>query len=57
MVAAIPTMSGGATDGRFLNNAGIPTYGVSSMFCDADGGGVHGLHRLVMKLALGEWQF
>ena len=66
-VPLIPTMSAGATDGRFLNNAGIPTYGVSGMFRDADGGGVHGLnerfpvsslyegqeylYRLVMKLA------
>jgi hypothetical protein len=38
-------MSAGATDGRFLNNASIPTYGVSGMFRDADGGGVQGLNE------------
>ena len=51
----IPTISVGATDGRFLTNASIPTYGVSGMLRDADGGGVHGPHRLVMKF-WGEWQ-
>ncbi len=41
----IPTISVGATDRRFLNNAGIPTYGVSGMFRDADGGGVQLLNE------------
>ncbi len=31
-VPVIPTMSTGATDGRFLRAAGIPTYGVSGIF-------------------------
>ncbi len=31
-VAVIPTMSTGATDGRFLRSSGIPTYGVSGQF-------------------------
>ncbi len=31
-VPVIPTMSTGATDGRFLRAAGIPTYGVSGLF-------------------------
>jgi acetylornithine deacetylase/succinyl-diaminopimelate desuccinylase-like protein len=30
----IPTMSAGATDGRFLRNAGIPTYGHSGIAAD-----------------------
>lgn len=30
-VPVIPTMSTGATDGRFLRAAGIPTYGVSGI--------------------------
>ena len=30
-VPVIPTMSTGATDGRFLRNAGIPTYGHSGL--------------------------
>ena len=33
-VPAVPTMSAGATDGRFLRNAGIPTYGHSGMASD-----------------------
>ncbi|HUF52022.1 MAG TPA: M20/M25/M40 family metallo-hydrolase [Longimicrobiales bacterium] len=31
-VPVIPTMSTGATDGLYLRNAGIPTYGVSGLF-------------------------
>jgi acetylornithine deacetylase/succinyl-diaminopimelate desuccinylase-like protein len=30
----LPTMSAGATDGRFLRNAGIPTYGHSGLAAD-----------------------
>ena len=44
-VPVIPTMLVAATDGRFLNNAGIATYGISGMFRDLDGGGVHGLNE------------
>lgn len=33
-VAVVPTMSTGATDGLFLRNSGIPTYGVSGLFID-----------------------
>lgn len=33
-VPAVPTMSAGATDGRFLRNIGIPTYGHSGMASD-----------------------
>jgi acetylornithine deacetylase/succinyl-diaminopimelate desuccinylase-like protein len=31
-IPVVPTMSTGATDGRFLRAAGIPTYGVSGIF-------------------------
>ncbi len=41
----IPTMSPGATDGRYLNAAGIPTYGMSGMFSDAEGSRAHGLNE------------
>ena len=41
----LPAMSTGATDGRFLNAAGIPTYGVPGRFSDPDGNGVHGLNE------------
>lgn len=43
-VPIIPRLSTGATDGRFTNAAGIPTYGVSGLFSDPDGQGVHGLN-------------
>jgi acetylornithine deacetylase/succinyl-diaminopimelate desuccinylase-like protein len=68
-VLVIPTMSTGATDGRFLRNAGIPTYGVSGLFVDATDNRTHGkderigvkdlyggrefLYRLVKALASG----
>ena len=50
----IPTMLVAATDGRFLNNAGIPTYGISGMFRDLDGGGVHGLNERIRVKSLYE---
>jgi len=46
-VPVVPTMLVAATDGRFLNNAGIPTYGISGLFRDADGSGVHGLNERI----------
>jgi acetylornithine deacetylase/succinyl-diaminopimelate desuccinylase-like protein len=46
-VPVIPTMSAGATDGRFLANIGIPTYGITGQFRDADGSGVHGLNERI----------
>jgi acetylornithine deacetylase/succinyl-diaminopimelate desuccinylase-like protein len=44
-VPMLPAMTTGATDGRFLNAAGIPTYGVPGRFSDPDGNGVHGLNE------------
>jgi acetylornithine deacetylase/succinyl-diaminopimelate desuccinylase-like protein len=41
-VPVIPTMSTGATDGMFLRNAGVPTYGVSGIFGDIDDVRAHG---------------
>lgn len=38
----IPQMSTGATDGRFLREVGIPTYGVSGIFGDMDDNRAHG---------------
>ena len=46
-VPVIPTLSVGATDGRFLANIGIPTYGITGQFRDADGSGVHGLNERI----------
>ncbi|PZQ47431.1 MAG: peptidase M20 [Phenylobacterium zucineum] len=48
----IPALSTGATDGRFLTAAGIPTYGVTGMFVDPDGNGVHGLDERVRVSSL-----
>jgi acetylornithine deacetylase/succinyl-diaminopimelate desuccinylase-like protein len=38
----VPTMSTGATDGKFLRIAGIPTYGISCMFFEMDDMRAHG---------------
>jgi acetylornithine deacetylase/succinyl-diaminopimelate desuccinylase-like protein len=49
-VPVIPVMSTGATDGRFLRAAGIPTYGVSGIFGDPNDGRAHGRdERLLVK--------
>ncbi|MGY8679306.1 M20/M25/M40 family metallo-hydrolase [Bradyrhizobium sp. UFLA05-153] len=65
----LPVMSSGATDGSYLRNAGIPTYGHSGMAIDIGENRIHGkdervpvasfykgqeyLHRLVKTLAGG----
>jgi len=41
-VPVLPVMSTGASDGRFLRAAGIPTYGVSGLFGDVDDVRAHG---------------
>jgi acetylornithine deacetylase/succinyl-diaminopimelate desuccinylase-like protein len=41
-VPVIPVMSTGATDGLFLRNAGIPTYGISGFFEDLNDMRAHG---------------
>jgi acetylornithine deacetylase/succinyl-diaminopimelate desuccinylase-like protein len=52
-VPMIPTMSTGATDGRYLNAKGIPTYGLSGMFAEPSRSGVHGLNeRIAVKSLL-----
>ena len=48
----VPTMSTGATDGRFLNAAGIPTYGLTGMFHDAEGSHAHGLDERIRVTSL-----
>jgi acetylornithine deacetylase/succinyl-diaminopimelate desuccinylase-like protein len=68
-IPLIPTMSAGATDGSYLRNAGIPTYGHSGLAGDIDDVRAHGrdervlvksfydgqeyLYRLVKRLAGG----
>ncbi|MBS0373757.1 MAG: M20/M25/M40 family metallo-hydrolase [Proteobacteria bacterium] len=51
-VPLVPTMSTGATDGRFLNAAGVPTYGLSGMFHDAEGSHAHGLNERIRVRSL-----
>jgi acetylornithine deacetylase/succinyl-diaminopimelate desuccinylase-like protein len=51
-VTIVPTMSTGATDGRFLNAAGTPTYGISGMFHDAEGSRAHGLNERIRVKSL-----
>jgi acetylornithine deacetylase/succinyl-diaminopimelate desuccinylase-like protein len=53
-VPLVPAMSTGATDGRFLVAAGVPTYGLSGMFGESDGGGVHGLNERIRVRSLYE---
>jgi len=38
----VPTMSTGASDGRYLRIAGIPTYGIACMFFELDDNRAHG---------------
>jgi acetylornithine deacetylase/succinyl-diaminopimelate desuccinylase-like protein len=57
-VPIVPTMSTGATDGRYLNAAGIPTYGLSGIFSDAEGSHAHGLNeRMRVKSLMDGRQF
>ncbi len=51
-VPLVPTMSTGATDGRFLNAHGVPTYGLSGMFHDAEGAHAHGLNERIRVVSL-----
>jgi acetylornithine deacetylase/succinyl-diaminopimelate desuccinylase-like protein len=69
-VPVVPTMSTGATDGLYLRGAGIPVYGVSGVFEDANDVRAHGQdervavtwfyeglefgYRLVKRLTAGE---
>jgi acetylornithine deacetylase/succinyl-diaminopimelate desuccinylase-like protein len=47
-VPVVPTMSTGATDGLYLRNAGIATYGVSGIFGDVDDARAHGKDERVL---------
>lgn len=55
-VPVIPTMSTGGTDGRFLNNIGIWTYGISGMFHGPEGSGAHGLNEHIRVKSLYDGQ-
>jgi len=46
-VPVLPILQPGATDGEFLNAAGIPTYGIEPLFLGPDFGHIHGLNEYV----------
>ncbi len=51
-VTVIPTMSTGATDGRFLRNAGVPVYGLSGQFYGNSN--AHGMNERIPQQAFYE---
>ncbi len=53
-VPVAPLMIAGATDGRFLMNAGIPTYGMSGMFSTTGETNAHGLNEKIRVKSLYE---
>jgi acetylornithine deacetylase/succinyl-diaminopimelate desuccinylase-like protein len=53
-VPVAPSMTAGATDGRFLMSAGIPTYGMSGMFGVAGESNAHGLNEKIRVASLYE---
>lgn len=53
-IPIIPLMTPGATDGRYLNNAGIPTYGMSGMFSAPGESNAHGLNEKIRVRSLYE---
>ena len=53
-VPIAPLMIAGATDGRFLMNAGIPTYGMSGMFGKSGETFAHGLNEKIRVQSLYE---
>lgn len=55
-VPIAPLMTAGATDGRFLMNAGVPTYGVSGMFAKSGETNAHGLNEKLRVQSLYEGQ-
>ena len=53
-VPVAPSMTAGATDGRFLMSAGIPTYGMSGMFGTPGESNAHGLNEKLRVTSLYE---
>jgi acetylornithine deacetylase/succinyl-diaminopimelate desuccinylase-like protein len=53
-VPIAPSMTPGATDGRFLMSAGIPTYGMSGMFNVPGENNAHGLNEKMRVKSLYE---
>jgi acetylornithine deacetylase/succinyl-diaminopimelate desuccinylase-like protein len=55
-VIVLPIMSTGATDGRALRAAGIPTYGVQGFFGERDDNRAHGRDERMMVRSFYEGQ-
>jgi acetylornithine deacetylase/succinyl-diaminopimelate desuccinylase-like protein len=55
-IVVLPTMIPGATDGSFLRNAGIPTYGQSGMASDINDSRIHGKDERVLVKSFYEGQ-
>ncbi|MBP6877770.1 MAG: M20/M25/M40 family metallo-hydrolase [Phenylobacterium sp.] len=53
-VPIVPVMATGATDGRFLNAVGVPTYGLTGFFSEPTGNGAHGLNEKMRVRSLYE---
>jgi acetylornithine deacetylase/succinyl-diaminopimelate desuccinylase-like protein len=53
-VPVVPAQAAGASDGRFLTAAGVPTYGVSGIFVDPATENVHGLDERIRVRSLME---
>jgi acetylornithine deacetylase/succinyl-diaminopimelate desuccinylase-like protein len=53
-VPIVPSMVAGATDGRILMNAGIPTYGINGMFSKSGENNAHGLNEKIRVKSLYE---
>ena len=53
-VPVVPTLLAGATDGVFMGDVGIPTYGVGGSFYDPDLGHIHGLNERIGVVTLYE---
>lgn len=51
-VPVIPILQPAATDAKALNDVGIPTFGVSGIFYDADLGRIHGLNERIRVKSL-----
>jgi acetylornithine deacetylase/succinyl-diaminopimelate desuccinylase-like protein len=51
-VPVVPILQPGATDGEFLNAAGIPTYGIEPLFAGPDLGHIHGLNEYISVKSL-----
>jgi acetylornithine deacetylase/succinyl-diaminopimelate desuccinylase-like protein len=51
-VPVVPILQAAATDAKTLNDAGIPSYGVSGIFYDPDLGHIHGLNESIRVKSL-----